>query len=164
MEGECVSHVHRRRNKKWFAQNPEAARAHELKNFGGSTGIESYMRLPVEQYMLVYLSLPLRPIRAKEYVSQGYEDHLGFDELIYLSTTPQLNESMMERSDHDPNTFVLSVPKIRILSVWIQPEIQVSVTTLEDRVLLQGTNCRIDGSDIIMRMGVFSKSANPIPM
>jgi len=66
----------------------------------------------------------------------------------------QLNESLITRNENNPDNFLLKVPRLTFFSVWIQPEVEVTVKTSHDRVVLKASNCHIEGSKAIMRMGV----------
>lgn len=47
------------------------------------------------------------------------------------------------------NRFLLLVPRIQILNVWLEPEVEISVSTIGGKVVLQAENCRIRGSELI---------------
>mmetsp|Transcript_15194 Transcript_15194/g.18253 ORF Transcript_15194/g.18253 Transcript_15194/m.18253 type:complete len:358 (-) Transcript_15194:194-1267(-) len=65
-----------------------------------------------------------------------------------------LNESLITRNENNPDNFLLKVPRLTFFSVWIQPEVEVTVKTSHDRVVLKASNCHIEGSKAIMRMGL----------
>mmetsp|Transcript_25137 Transcript_25137/g.63764 ORF Transcript_25137/g.63764 Transcript_25137/m.63764 type:complete len:271 (-) Transcript_25137:153-965(-) len=55
------------------------------------------------------------------------------------------------------NRFLLIVPRINILNVWLEPEVEVEVTTVagpSPRVILQAENARIRGSEAIERLRI----------
>jgi len=68
-----------------------------------------------------------------------------------------LNESMIIRNAANPENFVLKVPRLQFFNVWVQPRVEVSVETTEDRVGLKATNCVIEGSEVIEQMGLDSR-------
>lgn len=47
------------------------------------------------------------------------------------------------------NRFELSVPRVNILNVWLEPVVEVTVQQVANRVVLQAENARIYGSDSI---------------
>ena len=58
--------------------------------------------------------------------------------------------------------FLLKVPRIQILSLWMEPEVEVGVTvtaTTPQRVVLEATRCSLVGSDLIRQLRLDEKFA-----
>eukprot|EP00195_Chlamydomonas_chlamydogama_P016167 CAMPEP_0202894648 /NCGR_PEP_ID=MMETSP1392-20130828/4006_1 /ASSEMBLY_ACC=CAM_ASM_000868 /TAXON_ID=225041 /ORGANISM="Chlamydomonas chlamydogama, Strain SAG 11-48b" /LENGTH=274 /DNA_ID=CAMNT_0049579399 /DNA_START=174 /DNA_END=998 /DNA_ORIENTATION=+ len=55
--------------------------------------------------------------------------------------------------------FLLKVPRVEILNVWLEPEVEINVVSQAEppRVVLQAENCRIRGSDLIENMRLDQK-------
>lgn len=47
------------------------------------------------------------------------------------------------------NRFILSVPRIQLLGASLQPVIEVQVTSEDDAVLLQATDCQLNATGIM---------------
>lgn len=47
------------------------------------------------------------------------------------------------------NRFILSVPRIQLLGASLQPVIEVEVTSEQDAVLLQSTDCQLNATGIM---------------
>jgi hypothetical protein len=47
------------------------------------------------------------------------------------------------------NRFILSVPRIQLLGASLQPVIEVQVTSEQDAVLLQATDCQLNATGIM---------------
>jgi len=93
---------------------------------------------------------------SKSNTVKDYGGEVSIDRYMRLPVEQysMLNESLITRNPNDPDKFILQVPPLSILSVWIQPSVEVSVETLEDRVELKAANCHIDGSNTIIKMGL----------
>ncbi|KAJ9529920.1 hypothetical protein QJQ45_022332 [Haematococcus lacustris] len=59
----------------------------------------------------------------------------------------------------DGNRFVLLVPRISIFNIWLEPEVEVTVTTEKQpgRVVLQAEHCRMKGSEQVERLQLNSR-------
>ena len=58
--------------------------------------------------------------------------------------------------------FLLKVPRIQILALWMEPEVEVGVTVLAttpQRVVLEATRCSLVGSDLIRQLRLDEKFA-----
>ncbi|KAK9822984.1 hypothetical protein WJX81_000572 [Elliptochloris bilobata] len=50
------------------------------------------------------------------------------------------------------NRFLLSVPRINLLSVWLEPLVEVEVVASLGRVSILSTGCRLRGSELLQRL------------
>jgi len=59
----------------------------------------------------------------------------------------------------EANRFLLTVPRQTFFSLWLEPEVEVSVQNLGQRIILQAERCRIKGSEHVENMKLDSRFA-----
>jgi hypothetical protein len=47
--------------------------------------------------------------------------------------------------------FLLKVPRLAFLGVWVEPEVEVNVTIHRESVVLRSSGCRLGGSELVQR-------------
>eukprot|EP00472_Partenskyella_glossopodia_P005384 CAMPEP_0197521328 /NCGR_PEP_ID=MMETSP1318-20131121/6608_1 /TAXON_ID=552666 /ORGANISM="Partenskyella glossopodia, Strain RCC365" /LENGTH=255 /DNA_ID=CAMNT_0043073267 /DNA_START=67 /DNA_END=831 /DNA_ORIENTATION=+ len=124
--------------------NRHVLRANKRREYVGPTG--RILKNPVH--------LNVSHSRAKTVRDYGGDGAISKYMQLPVEQYIMLNESMICRMADKPNSFELKVPKLKILSIWCQPKVEMSVQTLGDRVLLKAGNCNIDGSPSIIKMGL----------
>ena len=59
----------------------------------------------------------------------------------------------------EANRFLLTVPRQTFFSLWLEPEVEISVVNVGRKVVLQAERCRIRGSDLVENMKLDSRFA-----
>ena len=59
----------------------------------------------------------------------------------------------------EANRFLLTVPRQTFFSLWLEPEVEISVVNLGQKIVLQAERCRIKGSDLVENMQLDSRFA-----
>lgn len=79
------------------------------------------------------------------------------------SSYDALDPTMITRRPGAPGAFTLRVQRARLLGVWLEPSVDVTVeaATVGSRpaVRLRSEGYRLDGSDIVRRLGIDERSA-----